>query len=466
VVTTEDYENSRLRADTICSTIDRISYDTPLIVVAPASRQEDVQDSRAQPQLSEQTVNTLEKMAEDYVQDVQDSRAPVPSVAWVTTAALKKVTQLSEEDVSALATMARDFVQKKATIVLSNATLTGKRELLAMIGIQEVGASWPRKPTELSPVEAFVWKSSQEDSNENRSSYMEYLRRTISLPRTRCFCDVQSNRELLSVEFMKQSDDSRNIRGSSDVAISKFENKTNKTIRNNIETLIELKKPRNLGSKDHAPQTVCEHLAAAYLNPQHPVVTVLTDLKLSWTFYWFGRAGSNANVSLYTLLLCGERAAMESKFILESLHNETESSLLPITLSDRLPFDAVLSQFFHNERKRARIGQGGPGDDSDMGNFPNEESKPSKPNNQSNSWGGNNFSRSSKTDNTQNGGSASGGDYMSMASALSLFAPPGSRDVANELDLLDMMDTNEQYETIRSFAMKHIVPYMKGGTTD
>ena len=29
---------------------------------------------------------------------------------------------------------------------------------------------------------------------------------------------------------------------------------------------------------------------------------------------------------------------------------------------------------------------------------------------------------------------------------LSLFAPAGNRDVANELDLLDMVDENEQYE--------------------
>ena len=51
---------------------------------------------------------------------------------------------------------------------------------------------------------------------------------------------------------------------------------------------------------------------------------------------------------------------------------------------------------------------------------------------------------------------------MSMASALSLFAPPSSRDVANELDLLDMMDVNEQYDTVRKFAKQHIVPYMRG----
>ena len=53
---------------------------------------------------------------------------------------------------------------------------------------------------------------------------------------------------------------------------------------------------------------------------------------------------------------------------------------------------------------------------------------------------------------------------MSMASALSLLAPPSYRDVGNELDLLDMVDKNEQYEIVRAFAAKHIVPHMTGTT--
>lgn len=51
---------------------------------------------------------------------------------------------------------------------------------------------------------------------------------------------------------------------------------------------------------------------------------------------------------------------------------------------------------------------------------------------------------------------------MGMASALSLFAPLSSRDVAKELDLLDKMGENEKYEIVRSFAMQHIVPCTKG----
>lgn len=42
------------------------------------------------------------------------------------------------------------------------------------------------------------------------------------------------------------------------------------------------------------------------------------------------------------------------------------------------------------------------------------------------------------------------------------FAPHS--DVANELDSLDMVDETGQYEIIRNFAAKHIVPYTTGQT--
>jgi hypothetical protein len=51
-----------------------------------------------------------------------------------------------------------------------------------------------------------------------------------------------------------------------------------------------------------------------------------------------------------------------------------------------------------------------------------------------------------------------------MARALSILAPHS--DVANEMDLLDMVDEDDQYEIVRSFAAKHIVPYMRGQNED
>jgi hypothetical protein len=53
---------------------------------------------------------------------------------------------------------------------------------------------------------------------------------------------------------------------------------------------------------------------------------------------------------------------------------------------------------------------------------------------------------------------------MDVARALQLLAPHSNSDVANELDLLDMVDEAEQYEIVRDFVAKHIVPHMTGKT--
>jgi hypothetical protein len=63
-----------------------------------------------------------------------------------------------------------------------------------------------------------------------------------------------------------------------------------------------------------------------------------------------------------------------------------------------------------------------------------------------------------------NDNAGDGNRTMDMARALRRFAPHSNSDVANELDLLDMVDETEQYEIVRSFAAKHIVPFMTGQT--
>ena len=55
-----------------------------------------------------------------------------------------------------------------------------------------------------------------------------------------------------------------------------------------------------------------------------------------------------------------------------------------------------------------------------------------------------------------------GSPTVNVARGLRLLAPHLNSDVANELDLLDMVDEDEQYEIVRSFAAKHIVPHMTG----
>ena len=55
---------------------------------------------------------------------------------------------------------------------------------------------------------------------------------------------------------------------------------------------------------------------------------------------------------------------------------------------------------------------------------------------------------------------------MEAANVLRLLAPHYNSVVADELDLLDMVDEAEQYEIVRSFAANHIVPFMRGNGVD
>jgi hypothetical protein len=54
---------------------------------------------------------------------------------------------------------------------------------------------------------------------------------------------------------------------------------------------------------------------------------------------------------------------------------------------------------------------------------------------------------------------------MDSAEFLSLFVPPGNRDVANSLELMDMVDEAEQYEIVQDFAAKYVVPRITGHKT-
>jgi len=370
---------------------------------------------------------------------------------------------LDEETQKGLAAMAHDHVNKKKTIILSQATNTVKNELLGMLDLPEKGATWKNKPAGLSRVDGFKWLGVGEDTDENRCAYIKYLNHLLAIPETYTLADVQQNRGLLDVEFLRGNEDSRRFRGTTDVAIVKSQESENETIRNNIETLLELKKPENLGMKNHTPQVVCEHFAASYLNQRHPIVSVLTDLNNSWTFYWFATAEDSSGVALHKLCLKDKTATTEAKYILDSLYKESSGEALPTTLLNRLSWEAVINAISKNNNKRLRRDRGD--DDDGVSCWTNHDSKPSGPrlgDQYRKSGGGSRPSGSGGTTHPHNQGGANGDASMSMASALSLFAPPSARDVANELDLLDMVDENEKFEIVRSFAMQHIVPYMEG----
>ena len=109
--------------------------------------------------------------------------------------------------------MANEYNAKKRTVVLSDATGSGKDELLAMLDLPEIGASWPNKPESLGgKFPRFEWLASHEDSLENRAAYMAHLEKHVHLPSKYSFADVQPIRTLLNSDIVSVKDESRRIK--------------------------------------------------------------------------------------------------------------------------------------------------------------------------------------------------------------------------------------------------------------
>jgi hypothetical protein len=429
---------------------------------------------------------------------------------------------LSETVIAGLELMVKDYLAKKGTTIeLSDASVAAKDDLMEMLDLVEKGANWlEKKPAAAAvlpappPIDGFSWLPGPEDCMENRTAYMAYLQDILQIPAQYALADVQPNKMLLTVElFRGEMPKTRKISGTTDVVIAKIQHVHNKAIRHNIEILLQVKKPHNMEHQQqqqknddgHTPQMIGQHFAASYLNRYHAVVSVWTDLNQNWTFCWFAAAAAAAaarddseddddakqnqdqqRMALYKLRLTGEQAAADAKYLLDSLYNknsDTTRRVLPSTFANRLPMRAVMDCVVRNQmvlrRKRSSLldqhradskkpssspspfSGGGGGGGAASGQHPPT------------TFGTTDDAASAAPENNKPGAAAAasggGGDddddapKMSMASALSLFAPPADRDVANELDLLDMVDdVDEQYEIVRRFAEKHIVPYMTG----
>lgn len=279
----------------------------------------------------------------------------------------------------------------------------------------------------------------------------------MRLPANYSFMDVQPKRGLLNE--IKGTEGKRRISGTTDVVISETKHVTNDAVRHSVEALLELKKPMNMQYKDHNPQTICKYIAASYLNRNHGVVSVLTDLNRSWIFYWFAENKGGSGVALHKLKLQEVEGAAElAKYILESLNDETRRETLPTTFVDRLSFDAIMDRITqdHDHNRERRDAHGGSGGSS----YQDQDRKPAGWDHEPPLSGSGD---SSSGMGFRNSGDAGDANYVTdVAKALRRFAPHS--DVSNELDLLDMVDETEEYEIIRNFAAKHIVPYTTGQT--
>ena len=353
---------------------------------------------------------------------------------------------LSEDTVATLTHFAKEYASKKSTIVLSDATFGSKRALLSMFcELPEKAATWPNRPSTstLRECPAFDWHNSNEGSPQNRTAYMHHLQQNILLPKNYSFGDVQPIHNLLDVEIQGVDYESRQrLRGTTDVVITKIENIQHSTIRNSVDAQLELKKPRDLASKDHSPQVIAQHFAASYLNPMHGIVSVLTDLGSSWTFYWFADCkDAPSGMALYKHMLQGKEAPAAAKFVLENtiIVEPSMATALPTTFSSRISFEDVIKRLSQAPRPIASAsGDRGPQDQDGTGNADEkqESAAGSTPGDQT-------HASNDLTGYTSEHGrnhSESRQHQMMAAECLRLLAPKYNSEVADQLDLLDMVD--------------------------
>jgi hypothetical protein len=70
--------------------------------------------------------------------------------------------------------------------------------------------------------------------------------------------------------------------------IAESRNINNDAVRHSVEALLELKKAQEL-AKQGSQSTDDLRALGGVLSPNHGVVSVLTDLNRSWTFYWYAK---------------------------------------------------------------------------------------------------------------------------------------------------------------------------------
>lgn len=197
------------------------------------------------------------------------------------------------------------------SITMNKATTRKLIFALRSFGLKTAGAHWTPKPNVAKlKHDKYKWIASQdEDSPAQIAGYMQHLRKIVSLPQGYDIADCTSNKALLSIESFSPR---IILKGTTDVMITQTENITNDALKQNAVVLIELKKPKkDTRLLSHEPQAIVEHIAASLLNQMEGVLTILTDLKDEWIFYWFAHTGDSM------LKLAASRK--EAQFLLDNM---------------------------------------------------------------------------------------------------------------------------------------------------
>jgi len=198
----------------------------------------------------------------------------------------QQVSPDSPEDIASLVDFVRTLKVEDETLIISHPKTKTFRNAMEKLNLKTDAAEWCEKP-EFGPAEfpPFTWLDSKDDSRQNREAYMAYLRKNIPWPQETKLFEGSLAKDLLSVDVL--GFDTLKTSGNIDVVLTSSRHQEIHTVRQHILMGIELKKDTTKGSENIERQVILQHVAASYLNDDTGVLTMMTDLRDRWLFFWF-----------------------------------------------------------------------------------------------------------------------------------------------------------------------------------
>ena len=337
------------------------------------------------------------------------------------------------------------------------------------------------------PIPSFEWDITAENSQINRTNYMEFLEKLIKFQDPGTYKLMVAPKDLLSV-----ANDFGKFNGTTDVVIVPSENENDNlhTLQSNIAGIIELKKPDTNMTNTKQAQAVLEHFLAMMLSPDCHVLTCLADLQKNWILFWLSKDGKE----LYKL----EMGAAGAIYLLNQMFClDTSDDGFPTDFCNRGTWNILQENRVANTRLTTQVegvttksdSDGDDGDPDEEENETDVEDDKTHAEGESNETNAEEPSNETSTDDDKNktnrddasgnsvdhvSGRSNGGDVSRFGMEKSMKGKSEhaqgdgiiqrdsdkwparmkmldtGADVANELDLLDMLDDDQDRRDIVS----------------
>jgi hypothetical protein len=324
---------------------------------------------------------------------------------------------------------------EQETMALSDIKEKTYNSMVSWNGLKIKGGIWKMKPSlGNNNLPEFQWRLELTDNHEeNRNLYMSYLREILTWPEGHDLVDCNlSGHGYANLLNTQTFDNKHSSKGNIDVVVVEKADAENHAIKQNIKAGIELKKTNNHG--DHELQVVVQHLVSSSLNPRVGVLTIMTDLKERWHFYWFAALGKQ----LYKLNTTGPFAAFLLEHMFDDPRTADASLMLPVDFLNRGTWNTFDQPTLAGIAEIPSFENGGVGGVSDR---------------DGNGGGG---PKDSGEDAGEDGGETESKNIV----VTSKLGNNCSTEGANLLDHLEFADGDERREIILGYLADNVVPRM------